>query len=536
MKGTITLRCRLLCAGLWLFATAFPAFAQSFPMTLPGQTAYGRLGPAGVPGPGQAIPFSVLVANLNAAQATGATANQIPVYPGGGFPAVSTSATTWFDAAYCNTVGWLIARTTSAWTCAQGIPINVEWFGAIPDGATDSTTAIQSAINSLTAGGILLIPRNGFVVSGTLTITNSIVVQCAKFSNNNLTSVNITANGGVTFLRANANGVTVRDCVINRTGTAADGIHVGDDYKTISDASITSSSANLNSPSQANFTSADIGKSVSVLGAGVGGAPLLATINSINSSTQAVLSTTASTTVSSGGTANYGNWYREFLLNNCEITDHATALLLQDIGQYHITRNWLYSTNPVTINNLTGQGLGASEFEGNTFYNTSNASYGVEMESGSDVRFVNNKFLGGIYNFYLNWNQTIESNLVIADNSFENYQTAGIFFTTSVGFSRVIISANSFLGTGGTAAVAILSGSTGARVVNNFRASAAPITNAGTNTIVVDTNGMPFASLPASLANGSQIFLSDGAPASSPCTGSSTGSTAFRQNGAWKCF
>jgi hypothetical protein len=45
------------------------------------------------------------------------------------------------------------------------------------------------------------------------------------------------------------------------------------------------------------------------------------------------------------------------------------------------------------------------------------------------------------------------------------------------------------------------------------------------------------AGLPGSATtNGSSVFVSDGAPASSPCTGTSTGSTAFRQNGAWKCF
>lgn len=41
--------------------------------------------------------------------------------------------------------------------------------------------------------------------------------------------------------------------------------------------------------------------------------------------------------------------------------------------------------------------------------------------------------------------------------------------------------------------------------------------------------------LPTTATNGSQIYVSDGAPASA-CTGSSTGSNAFRQNGAWKCF
>lgn len=49
-------------------------------------------------------------------------------------------------------------------------------------------------------------------------------------------------------------------------------------------------------------------------------------------------------------------------------------------------------------------------------------------------------------------------------------------------------------------------------------------------------SGFLVANLPSSAANGSQIWTTDGAPGSGPCTGSSTGAMAFRQNGAWKCF
>ncbi len=62
------------------------------------------------------------------------------------------------------------------------------------------------------------------------------------------------------------------------------------------------------------------------------------------------------------------------------------------------------------------------------------------------------------------------------------------------------------------------------------------IANASTTTTIDEPQGIAFANLPSAAANGSRIFLTDGAPASSPCTGTSTGSTAFRQNSAWKCF
>jgi hypothetical protein len=54
--------------------------------------------------------------------------------------------------------------------------------------------------------------------------------------------------------------------------------------------------------------------------------------------------------------------------------------------------------------------------------------------------------------------------------------------------------------------------------------------------VVHDPYGLTAANLPATISNGSQIFVTDGAPASTPCTGASTGSMGFRQNGAWKCF
>lgn len=50
-------------------------------------------------------------------------------------------------------------------------------------------------------------------------------------------------------------------------------------------------------------------------------------------------------------------------------------------------------------------------------------------------------------------------------------------------------------------------------------------------------NGWLTANLPT-IANGSQVFVTDADPGSSPCThaGAQTGAMAFRQNNAWKCF
>lgn len=61
------------------------------------------------------------------------------------------------------------------------------------------------------------------------------------------------------------------------------------------------------------------------------------------------------------------------------------------------------------------------------------------------------------------------------------------------------------------------------------------------STLITDTTRptLTFTGVPTTnVANGSQFWISDADPATSPCThaGAQTGSMAFRQNNAWKCF
>jgi hypothetical protein len=65
---------------------------------------------------------------------------------GGAATAQDTAPSTWFDAAYCNTVGFLLVRFTGAWTCAKWMAANPVWFGADPTGAADSASALNSAL------------------------------------------------------------------------------------------------------------------------------------------------------------------------------------------------------------------------------------------------------------------------------------------------------------------------------------------------------------------------------------------------------
>ena len=90
-------------------------------------------------------------ANTLLANATGSTASPTAV-----------TATSFFDSAYCNTIGYVIVRFTGAWTCAKTIAANPVWWGADPTGATSSTSAFNSA---LAASGKVQFPAGTFLFS-----------------------------------------------------------------------------------------------------------------------------------------------------------------------------------------------------------------------------------------------------------------------------------------------------------------------------------------------------------------------------------
>jgi hypothetical protein len=88
-----------------------------------------------------------------------------------------TAATTWFDQAFCNTVGFIVARTTGGWACAAGIGVNVTWLGATGNCSTDDTTPFQNAWNAATgasgAGKIIVPATTGCYLVTKINGTNS---------------------------------------------------------------------------------------------------------------------------------------------------------------------------------------------------------------------------------------------------------------------------------------------------------------------------------------------------------------------------
>lgn len=58
----------------------------------------------------------------------------------------AVTGTAWFDQAFCNTIGQLVARTVNGWICAPGIPANPVWFGADATGAVSATAAFDATV------------------------------------------------------------------------------------------------------------------------------------------------------------------------------------------------------------------------------------------------------------------------------------------------------------------------------------------------------------------------------------------------------
>lgn len=132
------------------------------------------------------------------------------------------------------------------------------------------------------------------------------------------------------------------------------------------------------------------------------------------------------------------------------------------------------------------------------------------------------------------------TNIVISSNVFNNKYPANLSAIAVFGGDGVIVQGNTFnlynealpksIQTGGNATNVkvldnVFSGQTAAQYYGNGLSA---------NTLLRDVMGLPVSALP-NVANGSQVVTTDGTPGTA-CSGSGTGSMAFRQNGAWKCF
>lgn len=73
--------------------------------------------------------------------------------------------------------------------------VNVKDYGAVGNGSTDDTAAIQSAINAAaTNGGPVFIPRGVFVITGPLTVSDGVTLRGISKYNTVLSTSSATAN------------------------------------------------------------------------------------------------------------------------------------------------------------------------------------------------------------------------------------------------------------------------------------------------------------------------------------------------------
>jgi hypothetical protein len=464
-------------------------------------------------------------------------------------------------------------------------------YGAVGDGTTDNTAAIQNAADAVTAGGILLIPGSNYAVTGTITIAKPMTILCGN-SNGAATGNLNAATAAADLIHINSSWVTIRDCYLNRAGTPTTGkaIAVGTDSTSITDAAC-SSSTTITSAGQANWTAADIGKRIVVTGCGAATAPLFATINSINSATSIVVSPAAGATLS-GKNSQYGFVYTDTLIDNVNAVNHNIGIHFIDAARFRVRDTYSNSTGTgaegMRVENQVSPDFGDSFASSSTFISTDNtAGYGVHYLSSGGLKMTNNKFLGGKYNMFFDWNLGLSGQLMMSNNSLENCGTSSIFFSPAAPFNGVTltgndvdcgspnivfddasastvngaaISGNVCNGGGGTcidlgkvnyAAVVgnlVNNGAVNPAINvtancsncfvgnNNIVGAGVTIANASTTSTIDDAVGMGFADLPASAAGGSRIYVTNGTPASFPCTGGGAGSLASFQGGAWKCF
>jgi hypothetical protein len=93
------------------------------------------------------------------------TNNQVLVGVTGAAP-LPTVPSTWFDSAWCNTIGNGVIRNVAAWKCSPTFPADVTWWGAVADnGTTDNGPLLRAAYDAVAAAGrgtLFIPPSNNY--------------------------------------------------------------------------------------------------------------------------------------------------------------------------------------------------------------------------------------------------------------------------------------------------------------------------------------------------------------------------------------
>lgn len=522
--------------ALALLAWSAPALSQS--INLPAQSVYGRLGIG--TGPGQAIPFPTLSTQLGAA-----------------------------------------ADPSSAFAKS------IDDYGASPTASGAANfAAIQAGIAATPAGGTLYVKQRGYQVAGQTIISKNIKLLCANADvtvGPNFTQT-VTSSG---MFAIRSGYVTIENCSMqgSQVGSAT-GISIGDDaVQSVNGGSFTNTSKTLTC-STCTFTPADVGKRIWANNVGAAAGPLFTSIAAFVDTTHVTMVDAAGAT-QAAQTFAYGFDYQEIVLKDLQVYNFVRGVDIVAATQYHVDHVYALAKVPLRIQNILWGDQGDGEVTRGTWFSTDNAAgAGVQYLSGGILRFQNNKVIGGLDCFQIAWNYISSLGPLVVGNSIEGGCTHGIsisspvalsggtftnneigvagtpFFvqptatwsnwtatgnhirsvTGNTGFdvstsSNFTIANNTFENIDGVASTAYVIRSTAANGTvrpGSVSTTSSTLTNLSTTTLIDDQRGMAFASLPTVAKDGSRIFVTDGT-AGNPCTGSGTGATAFRQNGAWVC-
>ena len=121
-----------------------------------------------------------------------------------------------------------MALTKVTYSMIEGDPVNVLDFGADPTGVTDSTVAIQAAIDSVSDDNVVVIPPGTYELSDTLTL--GVLNKGARIVGLGLPTLNFVGLGatkdGIQVVGANYRQTEIRNLNIDLNGVGRDGIRL----------------------------------------------------------------------------------------------------------------------------------------------------------------------------------------------------------------------------------------------------------------------------------------------------------------------
>lgn len=215
-----------------------------------------------------------------------------------------------------------LTGTGAAWDVGdQGGTVlsDVKFYGMHSDSEGTYGVVVNNASDVWFIDPVITNPGSGvaFFVTGTssnIHIVNAVTEGVTSLVGGLTSAVSVVSPGGPTPVDLGA-------APYNAVG----------DYKTVTDASITSGTNVLNSPTAA-FTANDVGKSINVAGAGASGAYLATTIAGYTSATAVTTAANAATTVS-GATMSWGTNNRATIASALAINGGTTYYL--PAGNYY---------------------------------------------------------------------------------------------------------------------------------------------------------------------------------------------------------